>query len=65
MAVFLLLLILLARMLFRQHFTSVADLQDYIQGFGPAAPLLLIAFQAFQVVVPVLPEPSETRLVKM
>lgn len=38
-----------------QKFSSVEDLQDYMKGFGVAAPLILVLFQAFQVVVPVLP----------
>lgn len=37
------------------RFHSVDTLQEYIRGFGMAAPLILIAVQAFQVVVPVLP----------
>lgn len=40
---------------FNQKITSVEDLQIYIKGFGIAAPLILIAFQAFQVVIPVVP----------
>lgn len=38
-----------------QKFTSVEDVQNYIKGFGVAAPLILIIIQAFQVVIPVLP----------
>lgn len=46
---------ILAKQFFNQKITSVEDLQDYMKGFGVAAPLVLTAFQAFQVVVPVLP----------
>ena len=38
-----------------QKISSVEDFQKYIAGFGPAAPLILTIFQAFQVVVPILP----------
>lgn len=53
--VFIIVLFLLVRQFFNQKFTSVEDLQNYIKGFGIAAPLILTLFQAFQVVVPVLP----------
>lgn len=36
-------------------FDSVETFQAYIEGFGLFAPMILILFQAFQVVVPVLP----------
>lgn len=36
-------------------FDSVKTLQSYIKGFGILAPLVLIAIQAAQVVLPVLP----------
>ena len=36
-------------------FESVETLQEYIKGFGLFAPLVLIAIQALQVVIPVLP----------
>lgn len=49
------LLLLLTKQLLAQKFTSVEDMQDYIKGFGVAAPLALTLFQAFQVVVPVVP----------
>lgn len=49
------LLLILAKQFFNQKFTSVEDLQNYMRRFGIAAPLILTAFQAFQVVVPVLP----------
>ena len=38
-----------------QKFTYMEDVQNYIKGFGVAAPLILIIIQAFQVVIPVLP----------
>lgn len=40
---------------FKQEFDSVESLQNYMKGFGIAAPIALTSFQAFQVVVPVLP----------
>lgn len=36
-------------------FESIETLQEYIKGFGLFAPLVLIAIQALQVVIPVLP----------
>lgn len=42
-------------MVFDQKFDSVESLQNYMKGFGIAAPLVLTLFQALQVVVPVLP----------
>lgn len=47
--------LILAKHFFNQRFDSVEALQEYMKGFGLAAPFLLTAFQAFQVVVPVLP----------
>ena len=41
--------------IFNQKFDSVESLQEYMKGYGLAAPLVLTVFQAFQVVVPVLP----------
>lgn len=52
---FVILLLIFLKQLFEQKFTSVEDLQNYMKGFGIAAPLVLTVFQAFQVVVPVLP----------
>ncbi len=52
---FVMILLLMVRQFFNQRFTSVADVQTYMAGFGIAAPLILTLFQAFQVVVPVLP----------
>lgn len=40
---------------FDQQFYSVESLQEYMKRFGIAAPVVLILFQALQVVVPVLP----------
>ena len=37
------------------HITSVDDLQKYVSSFGVMGPLVLTLFQAFQVIVPVLP----------
>lgn len=45
----------LLKQFFDRRFTSVEDVQNYMKHFGIAAPLILTAFQAFQVVVPVLP----------
>ncbi len=53
--VFVIAAFLLAKQFFNQKFTSVEDLQIYMKGFGVAAPLILTLFQAFQVVIPVLP----------
>ncbi len=47
--------VIVLKQLWGEKFSSVEDLQDYIKGFGMAAPLILVFFQAFQVVVPVLP----------
>lgn len=47
--------LILAKHFFNQRFDSVEALQEYMKGFGLAAPFLLMAFQAFQVVIPVLP----------
>lgn len=52
---FLLMVCFFARILIQHKFDSVESLQNYINGFGIAAPLALTAFQAFQVVVPVVP----------
>ena len=38
-----------------KNLNSVSDFQAYIKNFGVAAPLILTLFQAFQVVVPVVP----------
>ena len=36
-------------------FTSIEDLQEYLAGFGALSALVFIAFQAVQVVIPILP----------
>lgn len=48
-------ILLLVKMFFNQKFDSVESLQNYMKGFGIAAPLILTLFQAVQVVIPVLP----------
>lgn len=48
-------ILILVKYFFNQKIDSVQSLQDYMKGFGIAAPLVLTLFQAFQVVVPVLP----------
>ncbi len=53
--VILLLCLLLLKLFLGQQFSSVEDFQTYIQGFGAAGPVVLTVFQAFQVVVPVVP----------
>lgn len=45
----------LARAFFSGRFSSPEELREYMKTFGTAAPLVLTAFQAAQVVVPVLP----------
>lgn len=52
---FIIILLILAKQFFGQKFDSVESLQNYMKGFGIAAPLILTVLQAFQVVVPVLP----------
>lgn len=53
--VFVILLLLFLKELFAQKFTSVEEFQKYMDRFGIWGPLILTLFQAFQVVVPVLP----------
>lgn len=52
---FIILLLFVVKLFFDKQFESVEALQNYMKGFGLAAPLVLLLFQAFQVVVPVLP----------
>ena len=52
---FLILVVIFIRLLIKEKFDSVEALQEYMKGYGIAAPLFLTAFQAFQVVVPVVP----------
>lgn len=47
--------VILIKGYFDGKFNSVESLQHYIESFGIFGPLILIAFQAMQVVVPVLP----------
>jgi len=46
---------LLIKIFFSGHITSVEDFQKMMKGYGSAGPLMLTFIQAFQVVVPVLP----------
>lgn len=55
MVAFVAIILILLKNFFDQKFDSVESLQNYMKGFGIAAPLILTGFQAFQVVVPVLP----------
>ncbi len=52
---FLLLVVGLVKMITGQRISSVEDLQAYLRRFGMAGPIVLTLFQAFQVVVPVVP----------
>lgn len=52
---FIILVMIALKIFFQQEFQSVEDLQKYMERFGIFAPLFLVLFQAFQVVVPVLP----------
>ena len=47
--------VLLLKLLLDREFSSVDDFRNYIDRFGIAGPFILAVFQAFQVVVPVLP----------
>lgn len=47
--------LILVKQFFNHKFDSVESVQNYMKSFGIAAPLVLTLFQAFQVVVPVLP----------
>ena len=52
---FLVMMLILIKIFFDQQFDSVESLQNYMKGFGIAAPFVLMVFQVLQVVVPVLP----------
>lgn len=52
---FVIIILICVKLYFQQQFQSVEDLQLYMNKFGVFAPLFLIIFQAFQVIVPVLP----------
>lgn len=51
----LIILVLIMKVMLENKFTSVDDFRAYIDKFGIAGPFVLTFFQAFQVVVPVLP----------
>ncbi len=53
--IFVLVCLYFAKEFFDHKFDSVEALQSYMKGFGVGAPLILTLFQAFQVVVPILP----------
>ena len=53
--VLILLAVIFIRMIAGQKISSISDFKAYICSFGPAAPVILTLFQAFQVVVPVVP----------
>ena len=55
LAGFVVLVLFFVKQFFNQKFDSVESLQNYMKGFGIAAPLMLTLFQAVQVVIPVLP----------
>lgn len=55
LAGFVILVLFFVKQFFNQKFDSVESLQNYMKGFGIAAPLMLTLFQAVQVVIPVLP----------
>ena len=52
---FVIFVLFFVKQFFNQKFDSVESLQNYMKGFGIAAPLMLTLFQAVQVVIPVLP----------
>ena len=55
LAGFVIFVLFFVKQFFDQKFDSVESLQNYMKGFGIAAPLMLTLFQAVQVVIPVLP----------
>lgn len=52
---FIIFLLILMKQVLAGKFNSVESFRDYVEGFGIAGPLVLTAFQALQVVFPVLP----------
>lgn len=52
---FIVIVIILIKVFFSKQVDSVEAFQNYMKSFGIAAPLMLIVFQALQVMVPVLP----------
>ncbi|MDO4316931.1 MAG: VTT domain-containing protein [Lachnospiraceae bacterium] len=55
LCVIFILLALVLKFLLKNEFSSVEDFQAYIDRFGITGSIVLVFFQAFQVVVPVLP----------
>lgn len=53
--VFTVIILFFVKQLFQQKIDSVEALRNYMKKFGIAAPIILTAFQALQVVIPVLP----------
>ena len=49
-------LFMLVNIMSEQQFTSVEDLRAYIEGFGITGMLVMIVFQIFQTLVPILPD---------
>lgn len=45
----------LVKQIFSQNISSVQDFRQLMEGYGPTGPVILTLFQAFQVVVPVVP----------
>lgn len=54
-AVMIVICILLIKAYFDGKFNSVESLQAYIERFGTFGPIVLVIFQMFQVIIPVLP----------
>lgn len=54
-AAFIIIVLFFTKQIIDQKFDSVEAFQVYMENFGIAAPLVLIIFQALQVVVPILP----------
>jgi uncharacterized membrane protein YdjX (TVP38/TMEM64 family) len=54
-AVLLVFIVVLGKAFFDGEFSSVESLQKYIEKYGVFGPVILTAFQAMQVVIPVLP----------
>lgn len=55
MVVFIVLMLVLIKIFFSQQFDSVESVQNYMESFGAAGPLVLLVFQALQVVIPIVP----------
>ncbi len=55
LCVILILLIIFLKISLNREFSSVEDFQVYIDHFGITGPFVLTIFQAFQVVIPILP----------